>query len=60
MDGNVKKGNGFKRKNRLKHCVTQAIIHTKLEEDLLDKVHKFEKPWNPWVVHYLPPGFDES
>lgn len=36
------------------------LIHAKLEDVLLDKVHIFEKLLRPWVTHYLPPGFDDT
>lgn len=43
-----------------KHRTTPKIINANLEAVLTDKVDKFDKLWNPWVIHYLPPGFNET
>lgn len=44
----------IKTKNRM----TQATIHSKIEATILDATPKHHKAWQPWVDHFLPPGFN--
>lgn len=41
-----------------KNRVTQAMIHSKIESTLLDRIPRHLKIWQPWVDHFLPPQFD--
>lgn len=43
-----------------KNRMTQAMIHSKIEATILDRIPKHRKVWQPWVDHFLPPGFDSS
>ena len=42
----------------VKNRVTQAMIHSKIEARILDRMAQHDKTWTPWVEHFLPPGFD--
>lgn len=44
----------------VKTKITQSMIHSKVEANILDKVPKFQALWCPWVKHYLPTNFDKS
>lgn len=43
-----------------KHKVTQAMIHNKIKATIQDKKFKHLKIWQPWVGHFISPGFDDS
>ena len=44
----------------VKHRVTQAMIHSKTEAIVLDRVPRHDKIWSPWVENFLPPDFDAT
>lgn len=43
-----------------KNRVTQAMIHSKIEATILDRIPQHLKIWNPWTEHFLPPDFDKN
>lgn len=43
----------------MKNRITQAIVHSKIEAKILDKVPQHVKIWQPWIQHFLPAGVDE-
>lgn len=43
-----------------KHRVNRTMTHAKMEAIEKDQVSKFNKIWQPWVTHCLPPTFDQS
>lgn len=43
----------------VKNRVTQAMIHSKIDATILDKIPQHLKIWRPWVDHFLPPDFDK-
>lgn len=42
----------------VKNRVTQAMIHSKIEATILDRIPPHHKTWAPWVEHFLLPNFD--
>lgn len=43
----------------MKNRITQAMIHSKIEAKILDKVPQHTKIWQPWIEHFLPTDIDE-
>lgn len=41
-----------------KNRKTQPTIHSKMQAAILEKIPKHRKVWQPWVDHFLPPGFE--
>lgn len=39
--------------------VMKAMINGKIEVTLQDRISVYSKMWQPWIVHFLPPGFEE-
>lgn len=44
----------------MQNRVTQAMIHSKIEAIILDKVPQHFRVWQPWIENFLPPDIDMS
>lgn len=45
---------------KMKNRITQAMIHSKIEATIIDKVPQHFRIWQPWIEHFLPPDIDKS